>query len=64
MIMTAFSLYHDRFGEVHAYQTREGIRRAVFSEKPQKEKKKKQNKQKRSCSCTLFLDENVRVKIL
>lgn len=43
MIMTAF-LYHDRFGGVHSYQTREGIRRAVFSEKPPKEKIK-QNKQ-------------------
>lgn len=60
--MTAFSLYHERFGGVHAYQTREGIRRAIFSEKPQKEKK--QNKQKRSCSCTRFLDENVSIKIL
>lgn len=44
MIMTALFSYHDRFGGVHAYQTRVDIRRAVFSEKPQKGKKVKQTK--------------------
>lgn len=44
MIVTAFSLYHDRFGGIHAYQTRVGIRRAIFSEKPQKAKNKQTNK--------------------